>query len=98
MLLLLSLFLGCATEARVEAAIEEASYCTDADDCVDVGSYCPFGCYIVVNEAEADHILDLIERYERQHFGSMCMYDCAMAGDITCEEGRCGRDTWDTGW
>lgn len=91
-LALLLLLAGCS-ERRIQDAIDEANYCTTADECVDVGSKCPFGCYILVNEAEADRIERRVDR-----FVSTCVYDCAAIGGITCsDEGRCETLPADTG-
>lgn len=76
------------TERRVDAAIDEANFCEVAEDCVDVGSVCPFGCNILVNESEVDDITALLDRFERGRPG-MCVYDCAMMLSVSCEENRC---------
>ena len=82
-LALLLALAGCAD--HLQRVIDDANYCTTADECVDIGSKCPFGCYILVNEAEADRVQRRLER-----FPTTCAYDCVVPGPITCTaEGRC---------
>jgi hypothetical protein len=90
MILLLSWLLACgAREARVEAKLDDMNYCEEAADCVDVGGECPFGCYVLVNEAEASAARALLDR----HVGT-CVYDCAAPTEILCEAGRCTMEGW----
>ena len=96
MFLLLLLF-ACPSETSVQSAIDDAKSCTTADECVDVGSQCPFGCNIVVNKTEEAHIRELLDQYAKSQVGSACMYDCIMVGPIVCEAGQCGRGPADTG-
>ena len=72
------------TEEEIEARIEQANYCTVASDCVDIGGKCPFGCYILVNVAEADEIEKLVDEYH-----SNCMYSCMAIAGIECTAGKC---------
>jgi hypothetical protein len=70
---------------RLEQRIEDANYCEVAEDCVDVGSHCPFGCNILVNVEEADGIDRALERRRET-----CLYECAApAGEIVCAQGEC---------
>lgn len=85
---MLLLLLACVTEEAVDRAIDEANYCEAVSDCVNLGSHCPFECYVLVNAAEADRIESLIERYEAQHTWQ-CMYDCVAIEGFDCAEGKC---------
>jgi hypothetical protein len=78
-------FAGCSAEARVQKEIDEANYCSTADDCVLVGSKCPFDCYIYANKTEADRIKGLVDGFE-----STCQYSCLQSFGVTCtEEKKC---------
>lgn len=88
----LALLLGCVvalagcspSEARIKREIEEASTCDAAEDCVLVGSTCPFGCYIYVHQAEAERIKALVDGYDSQ-----CVYGCAQSLGVECRDHRC---------
>jgi hypothetical protein len=76
---------GCGpSEEDIKKEIEAARPCASADECVDIGGYCPFGCSITVNKKEADRVRDLVEGYE-----SNCVYSCIASKGISCEAGRC---------
>lgn len=81
-LLLLS---ACASEeARIKEQIAEANYCETAEDCVDTGSKCPFGCYIYVNDTEAGRIKTLVDGYD-----STCQYACIAISGVECVQNKC---------
>ena len=78
---------GCErgpSEAEVFEAIASANYCSTADDCEFVGSRCPFGCNIYVNEDEADAIRNLLDSFEDE-----CFYKCESPREPECVEGTC---------
>lgn len=76
---------GCSAEARVQKEIDQANYCAAADDCVLVGSKCPFDCYIYANKNEADRIKGLVDEFD-----STCEYSCLQSFGVTCtEEKKC---------
>jgi hypothetical protein len=80
---------ACGPNAEaVREAIENANHCMVAEDCVNVGSICPFGCDIVVHESEADAIESLINDY-LDHQRSQCNYGCPATGSIVCEQQVC---------
>ena len=80
---------GCGpSEDTVREEIEAARYCDVESDCENIGGQCPFGCFIVVNQAESERILDLLEDYENWHTEE-CMYDCMILVGIACEAGQC---------
>ena len=94
----LMLLLACPSETTVNAAIADAQACTATEECVDIGTQCPFGCNILVNEAEADHVKSLLDQYAKAHGGMACMYDCIAPGPISCEAGQCTHlEVTDTG-
>lgn len=78
---------GCRTEAQVARSIAAANRCEVVEDCVDVGSACPFGCAIYVHRAEAEQIRAELERWSQSR--GACVYDCAPVVGVTCESNRC---------
>lgn len=85
-LLAAGLLASCAvSDDSIREEIAIANTCTQASDCVDVGSYCPFGCDILVNASQADRIQSLLESHE----DNSCAYDCAAISWISCEAGVC---------
>jgi hypothetical protein len=78
-------FSGCTSEASIRAEIASANTCTQATDCVSVGTYCPYGCDILVNASQADRIQSLLE----SHNDNTCQYDCASLSWISCDAGAC---------
>ncbi len=84
----IGLALGCLSEEDVEAAIEDAGYCTESSECVVIYPGCPLGCYAAVNTAEVGAIEKKIEKFHKQQ-GSECLYDCATHADPFCENGQC---------
>ncbi len=77
---------GCRppSEAELKAEIEKARECTSDAQCEIVGSKCPFGCNIAVNESEAERIREMVLGFE-----SRCVYECGKPGTLSCEEGIC---------
>jgi hypothetical protein len=72
------------SEEDIKEEIQAARACVITEECIDVGSTCPFGCSIVVNKQDADRIRDLVEGYS-----SNCQYDCVATQGVTCKAGRC---------
>ena len=90
MILLFSMFLACGVrEDRIQSKLDEMNYCDEAADCVDIGGECPFGCYILVNQAEESDAKALLAR----HVGT-CVYDCVAPTEILCEAGQCTMEGW----
>lgn len=88
--MLLWAILACGpNEAQVRDTIEAARACTRDDECESLGSACPFGCYIVVNRAQASAVEATLTRYRAASSGAECVYDCAAPGQISCTAGRC---------
>lgn len=76
---------SCASqEESIKREIESANFCETKEDCILVGSKCPFDCYIYSNAKEADRIKNLVDSYE-----SACAYSCIMCDDVACENGKC---------
>ncbi len=82
--LLTSLLVGCSAEAKLKNELEAANYCETKNDCVLIGSKCPFDCYIYVNADKADILKSKVEAYE-----SKCEYSCLACADVACVEGKC---------
>jgi len=82
-----SLFLtacGSSSEEAIQKHIEDANYCDLQEDCILVGSKCPFGCYIYANAKEAPQIQTLVEGYDSQ-----CMYKCTANFGVDCIAHKC---------
>ena len=71
-------------ENQIKEQINQANYCNSEEDCVYVGSKCPFGCYIYVNEAEANRITKLIDEFD-----SKCVYGCVQSYGAECKNNKC---------
>ena len=86
LLLVIGSFLiaSCVNENYVKSQIQKANYCETKEDCVLVGSKCPFDCYIYSNAKEAGRIQKLVDGYE-----SNCMYSCIACSDVECFENKC---------
>lgn len=81
---------ACApSEEDVKQQIEAARACSNTNECVDIGSVCPFGCAIVVNKSQSDRISKLVQ----EHASNDCVYDCASVTGIVCEANRCTAKT-----
>ena len=86
-LLLWSCLLG---KAQVNRLIEDARGCTSAEECTLVpGRSCEFGCWIPVNEAEADNVQQAIDDYEASTEG-ICAVTCEPKPDVDCISSHCG--------
>jgi hypothetical protein len=72
------------SEGSIRSEISKANYCNSSDDCVNAGSVCPFGCYILVNKGESQRIKNLLENYH-----PYCMDDCLRVQGFTCDNGKC---------
>ncbi len=73
------------SESEIREEIRIAGHCSTAADCVDIGSFCPYGCSIVVHKDEADRLRRLLSAYAKNN----CLYDCAELKAIRCEAGQC---------
>lgn len=74
-----------ASESDIRNEIAKASTCSAPSDCIDAGSYCPYGCNILVNKSEVDHIRALLQA----NSNNTCLYDCAQLLSIACENQHC---------
>lgn len=83
---ILCVLAGCGvSDDAVREEIRVAGHCRVAADCVDIGSFCPYGCSIVVHKDEADRM----RRYLQANSKNTCLYDCAQLKSITCDLGQC---------
>ena len=71
-------------EDNIKKEIEKANFCTTKDDCGQVNSQCPFGCYVFVNKNEVDRINDLLNSYQ-----ATCIYNCVPLIDYDCITNKC---------
>jgi hypothetical protein len=85
-ILLISLILigGCNSASKVRKQIDEANYCETENDCKNIGSKCPFGCHIYVNNDEALRITDLVLSYEPR-----CTNTCIQCVEVECVNSKC---------
>jgi hypothetical protein len=72
------------TEQEIAQGIDDANYCSVAGDCADLGAWCPFDCPLLVNAAEGDGIIVLLNEYD-----SHCEFTCSSYGAIECQAGKC---------
>lgn len=79
------------SEKYIKAEIEKANYCNFKEDCVNIGSVCPFGCDILVNKNEAKRISGLIGAFQDCTFGvcKFCDYMCIQFKGIDCIDKKC---------
>ena len=83
---LLALSLSCGpTQDEIRAEIRSANTCTTASDCSNVGTYCPYGCNILVNKSQAERIRQLLESNHENN----CAFDCIPLQSIACENQIC---------
>ncbi len=78
-------FAACGvSKESIQQEIDKARVCAADEDCVNVGSKCPFGCYVVVNKKDAESIRSLLKDYKE-----VCAYDCMALDKITCKDKQC---------
>lgn len=76
---------ACAsTEEAIQQQLDDANYCDVKEDCILVGSKCPFGCYIYANTKETARIQALTDGYESQ-----CVYKCSANFGVDCVSHKC---------
>lgn len=73
-----------ASEEDIRQAIAAANRCDTAEDCVLVGSKCPFDCYIYAHRDEAENIRTMVGG-----FSSDCTYSCIASEGVECLSGKC---------
>lgn len=77
--------------AEFQAAVDGASSCEVAADCVSVSPGCPLGCEVAVHHSKRAEIeakaRELIDEYERA--GRACDYECGVPRVPACTGGRC---------
>lgn len=71
-------------QEAVSRAITEANHCETKEDCVLVGSKCPFDCYIYAHKDEADRIRSMVDAYP-----SDCTYSCIASEGVDCIANVC---------
>lgn len=80
----LLLLASCSAEKSLRKEIDMANHCATQQDCVNVGSKCPFGCYIYTHASEADRIRGLLENFQ-----SNCEYSCISCPTVACVDNKC---------
>ena len=86
----LILFLAACSGSRVniQADIDKANSCKTPKDCVNLGSHCPFGCDVLVNQSEKSSAKKLIDLYNQSN-PSQCSYGCLSLKEIKCIASKC---------
>ncbi len=85
LLLLWSCILG---KAHVDQIIEDGRGCSAAEDCVFVSGSCDFGCWVAVNEDQADDVQQAIGNYLAAK-GEVCNILCTPQPEADCISGQC---------
>lgn len=80
--------------ARIKGEIDKANFCEARSDCVNLGSKCPFACYIVVNKSEEATIRALVEGFAGKINCGLpcelgCQHHCASLLRVVCLEKKC---------
>jgi hypothetical protein len=75
---------GITPEQRLRAALEKANTCNQPEECVLIGSKCPFGCEIYVHRDRAEELRARVAQFE-----STCVYGCATPAGVECRNNRC---------
>ena len=88
--LVLGLLAACGgpTAEQVRTAISDSTACEAVEECVDLGSHCPFGCQVVVHEDYAEDIQAMMDDYYATT-QEVCAAACAESSGIDCLEGTC---------
>jgi len=64
---------------------ELSNYCEISSDCINIGSYCPLGCEIFVNNSRVKDITNLVSKFQPQ-----CVYDCQYGNsNALCKNNVC---------
>ena len=72
------------TLEEISEKLGESRFCSSKNDCISIGSKCPFGCGLAVRKERANEIQRIVENYE-----SDCTYKCKAVKDVDCFENRC---------
>ena len=88
--ILVALLAACGgpTAEAVRTAISDSTACEAVEECVDLGSHCPFGCQVVVHEDYAEDIFAMMDEYYATT-EEVCSALCAEPSGIDCLEGTC---------
>ena len=80
---------GCKpTEVGLARRLEAANHCQVPSDCVDLGSFCPFGCNQVVHVDEAPALRQALTKF-LEDGRDTCPLDCEPVAAIRCDAFRC---------
>ncbi len=79
----LMLLTGCAEQA-LKLDLQEGNYCETKDDCVLIGSKCPFDCYVYANKDKAEELKERMYAFE-----SDCEYSCIATAGVECRQNVC---------
>lgn len=69
---------------ELEKAIDDANYCEQDSDCMQVTAKCPIKCYMLINKEEEKFMMGLVNTYTHT-----CMYKCEMSQDFACINKKC---------
>jgi len=79
------LFFEKNIEPDLEKMILEANYCSEATDCVDLGTKCPFGVTNYVHKDEVVSIREIFDAFD----SSDCTYKAMHCPSVECNNNRC---------
>lgn len=82
--LILALSACAPAEEKLREELAVANRCDSAEDCVLIGSVCPFDCYIYVHKDEAQRMKAKLDAFETD-----CTYSCIASEGVACEAGKC---------
>ncbi len=72
------------TPEEISEKLSSAKACSSKNDCISIGSKCPFGCGLAVRKDRANEIQRIVEGYE-----SDCVYKCRAVAGVDCLQGKC---------
>lgn len=89
-LLAAALLLGACKPSEVGLArrLEAANTCEVPEDCVDLGSVCPFGCNLLVNVDKADDLRKALASFTEDGLQT-CTLDCETPTSLDCDRFEC---------
>lgn len=78
------LLAGCTAEASLKAELDAANHCATVDDCVMIGTKCPFDCFIYVHKDSATELRAKVDAFQ-----STCEYSCIAVSGVECRDQKC---------
>ena len=78
-------------ESQIKKELNNANYCDEDNDCVNITNKCPFGCYNYINVNEIVKIDKMIKSYFSipVFLRQECVYGCVSCSNVKCESKKC---------